>query len=129
MEERDDEPAERRPGDRGDLSEPVLPGRRVLERLARYDLGRKRARRWRVERVADPAQREAGVDGDERTVQQRQRRQPDRRGNEHALREQNDPFAVVMVGEMAGHQRQQHDRQQLDEPDKPERERRVGALV
>ena len=123
----DDDAAEGRPDDAGDLPEavverdrrpqPLRPDERRHHRRPRGPVDGRRARRDRGDDEEDRDRRRPGGRADD---------QAERRQRLHELRGEQQATAIHPVGERAAEQGDDDERHELDEPDQTDEERRSG---
>ena len=127
---RDQDAAERRPGDLAGVAAEALERGRRGQLLARHQ-----ARHHRVERgPLQPAGRrhpgrDEEQDPDLRLGEQRVGDQRESEREQRGVGDQHEPAAVVRVGQRAAEQRRDQQRGQLREPEQPDDERRASQVV
>lgn len=62
-------------------------------------------------------------------MKEREACQPERAENQDELRRDHDALAIVAIGNLPADQRQNDQRDDLDQPDNPQRQRRARAFV
>ena len=128
--QRDQQAAERRPGNDGDLRRRGRAGDRARQHARRHDIGQRRLQARLLEGAAD-------ADA-ERHGEQKMRRQPAGRGREcqhrdgkrlEDLRHENNGAPVIAIRRVAGGEEQSDARDELNEPDQAELKWAARQLV
>ena len=128
--QRDQQAAERRPGNNGDLRRRRRPRNRARQHARRHDIRQRRLQARLLEGASD-------ADA-ERHGEQEMRRQPSGRGGERQhrdgkrledLRHENNGAAVIAIRRVAGGEEQSDARDELNEPDQAELEWAARQIV